>query len=86
MAYMGFCVECHHFYASVGRKAVVLHLINHSKKCHKGNERFGIVRISAKGYQDYLANKDNSAFWTAWNNFKKPQIIAKIYPLFSLIG
>lgn len=81
MAYMGYCVECHYLFASVRRKAVLHHFIEHSKKCHKGKDRFFIVRISAKDYQDYLANKDNPAFWKAWNNIKKPKIVSKIYSL-----
>lgn len=81
MAYLGFCAECHHLYASVCRDDVLNYFLRHSEKCHKGNDRFFIVRISAKDYQDYLANKDNPAFWTAWNNIKKPKIVSKIYSL-----
>jgi len=55
-------------------------MTKHCKKSHKGKERLLILGISAKDYQDYLRDKDTPAFWSAWNNLKKPEIIAKIYP------
>lgn len=73
MAYLGFCELCHHLYADVTRRAVKQILLGHSVKCHSdSDERIVIVRISAKDYQDYLANKDNPAFWKAWRLAKKP--------------
>lgn len=74
---MGYCEKCNHFYASVCYNDVLDYLLDHLKKCHKGKDRFFIVRITPKDYQDYLANKDNPAFWKAWNNIKKPEIIAQ---------
>lgn len=72
MAYLGFCTLCHHLKVSVDNP--LEYFIDHSTKCHKGEQNFHITRISAQLYQQYLEVKDNPAFWTAWRMSKKPKI------------
>lgn len=72
MAYLGYCEQCHYLYADVTYSSVEQILLRHSAKSHSdSDERIVIVCISAREYQDYLANKDNPAFWTAWRLAKK---------------
>lgn len=71
MAYIGYCENCHHLHATVRYFDLLEYFIDHSVRCHKGDERFYIMRISAKEFQDYLKNRGNPAFWKAWRLAKK---------------
>jgi len=72
MAYMGYCLLCHHLHADVQKRHLEEFFIDHSAEAHKDMVcRFVIVRISAEAYKRFLENRDNPKFWEAWRNIKK---------------
>jgi len=46
-------------------------LLDHSIKCHNGEERFIIWRISNEEYRAFLKASKNPEFWKAFNNIRK---------------